>query len=68
MATERYEESGVSVKAGEELVSRVKAVAESTFTDGVIGGLGGFAAFFALDREQYKEPVLYRLPTAWERS
>lgn len=58
MATERYEESGVSVKAGEELVNRVKVVARSTFSDGVIGGLGGFAAFFALDREQYEEPVL----------
>ena len=58
MGTKRYEESGVSIQAGEDLAERIKAVAKPTFQKGVIGGIGSFSAFFAIDKEQYDEPVL----------
>ena len=54
----RYEESGVSVKTGEELVERIKKIAQATFKDGVLSGPGSFSGLFALDKESYNEPVL----------
>ena len=58
MAMSRYEEAGVSISAGDELVERIKRIAESTFGDGVIGGVGKFAAFFGIENGKYSEPVL----------
>ncbi len=54
----RYEQSGVSIKTGEELVERIKKIAQATFGDGVISGPGSFSGLFALDKENYNEPVL----------
>ncbi len=56
--TKRYEESGVSIQAGDELVKRVKGIAKSTFGEGVIGGVGSFSGLFSIDKEKYDEPVL----------
>ncbi|MBA7493761.1 Phosphoribosylformylglycinamidine cyclo-ligase [subsurface metagenome] len=58
MVTKRYEESGVSIQAGDELVKRIKGIVQSTFGKGVIGGVGSFSALFAIDKEKYDEPVL----------
>ena len=58
MTSGRYEESGVDIKAGEEFVERIKGIAQTTFQKGVIGGVGGFSAFFSIDKEGYNEPVL----------
>lgn len=54
----RYEQSGVSIKTGELLVERIKKIAQATFRDGVISGPGSFSGLFALDKENYNEPVL----------
>ncbi len=58
MATKRYEESGVSIEAGDELVERIKGIAKATFGKGVIDGVGSFSALFSIDKEEYGEPVL----------
>ena len=58
MAAGHYEESGVSIKAGDELVGRIKEIAKTTFGKGVIGGVGSFSALFSIDKEDYNEPVL----------
>ncbi len=56
--TKQYEESGVDIKAGEELVERIKGIAQTTFQKGVIGGVGSFSALFSIDKGDYDEPVL----------
>ena len=52
-----YREAGVDINAGEEAVSLIKGLAESTFIPGVLGSLGGFAGLFALPQD-LKDPVL----------
>jgi phosphoribosylformylglycinamidine cyclo-ligase len=47
-----YEQAGVSLAAAEAVVERLRAAAESTRTDAVVGGLGAFAGLFALDDER----------------
>jgi len=47
-----YEQAGVSLAAAEAVVERLRAAAESTRTDAVVGGLGGFAGLFALDDDR----------------
>ena len=52
-----YKDAGVDIEAGEETVDKVKADVESTFSDEVLTGLGGFGALFAPDLSSYQEPV-----------
>jgi phosphoribosylformylglycinamidine cyclo-ligase len=52
-----YAGAGVSIAAGDEAVERIKKSVDSTFRDGVLGGIGGFGGLFALG-DKYKEPVL----------
>jgi phosphoribosylformylglycinamidine cyclo-ligase len=56
MAT--YEESGVSISAGEETVRRIRSIVRDTYTPGVISEIGAFGAFFAPDWKKYQDPVL----------
>ena len=44
-----YEAAGVSLAAADAVVERLRAAAESTRTDRVVGELGGFAGLYALD-------------------
>jgi phosphoribosylformylglycinamidine cyclo-ligase len=53
-----YKASGVDIDAGNETVRRIKSLARSTFTTGVLSEIGSFGGLFALDREAYREPVL----------
>src|SRR4051812_25091529 len=53
-----YRGSGVDIDAGNETVRRIKSLAKSTFTPGVLSDIGSFGGLFALDRERHKEPVL----------
>ncbi|MDZ7549455.1 phosphoribosylformylglycinamidine cyclo-ligase [Bifidobacteriaceae bacterium NR047] len=53
-----YEEAGVSVEAGYEVVRRIKSHVNRTNRPGVIGGIGGFGGLFDLASLGYKEPVL----------
>src|SRR5215470_3958849 len=52
-----YAAAGVSIDAGDELVRRIKPLAERTRTAGVLAGIGGFGAVFRVPAG-YREPVL----------
>ncbi len=53
-----YRDSGVDIDAGNETVRRIKALARSTFTPGVLSEIGSFGGLFALDRDAAAAPVL----------
>jgi phosphoribosylformylglycinamidine cyclo-ligase len=53
-----YRQSGVDIDAGNETVRRIKSLARSTFTPGVLSDIGSFGGLFQLDRERFTEPVL----------
>ncbi len=53
-----YQQAGVNINAGNELVQGIKDIAKRTHRKGVLGGLGGFGALFQLPLDRYKEPVL----------
>ncbi|WP_300765883.1 phosphoribosylformylglycinamidine cyclo-ligase [uncultured Bifidobacterium sp.] len=53
-----YEEAGVSVEAGYEVVRRIKSHVERTGRPGVMGGIGGFGGLFDLASLGYSDPIL----------
>ena len=53
-----YKSSGVDIEAGNETVRRIKQLAKSTFTPGVLSEIGSFGGLFQLDTASLKEPVL----------
>ena len=53
-----YKSSGVDIDAGNETVRRIKKLAKSTFTPGVLSEIGSFGGLFKLDTAAFKEPVL----------
>src|SRR5215468_1320316 len=53
-----YRQSGVDIDAGNETVRRIKSLARSTFTPGVLSDIGSFGGLFRLDRDRFQEPVL----------
>jgi phosphoribosylformylglycinamidine cyclo-ligase len=53
-----YRQSGVDIDAGSETVRRIRSLARSTFTPGVLSDIGSFGGLFKLDRDAYREPVL----------
>lgn len=52
-----YQQAGVDIDAGNELVQRIGPLAKKTHRPEVIGSLGGFAALCAIP-QGYREPVL----------
>ncbi len=53
-----YKSSGVDIDAGHETVRRIKKLAQSTFTPGVLSEIGSFGGLFKLDTAAMREPVL----------
>ena len=53
-----YKASGVDIDAGNEAVRRIRGLARSTFTPGVLSDIGSFGGLFRLDRAHMHEPVL----------
>lgn len=53
-----YKDSGVDVKAGEELVNSIKSIVKETHTDAVLSNIGGFGGLFRPDFTSMKDPVL----------
>ena len=53
-----YRASGVDIDAGNETVRRIRSLAKSTFTPGVLSDIGSFGGLFRLDRQRYQDPVL----------
>jgi len=57
MAGLTYRDAGVDIEAGEQLVERIKPLAQSTRSEHVLGSLGGFAGLCALPSD-IEDPVL----------
>lgn len=53
-----YKDSGVDIRAGEQLVNSIKDVVKETHNANVVSNIGGFGALFSADFKNYKEPVL----------
>jgi phosphoribosylformylglycinamidine cyclo-ligase len=53
-----YKASGVDIDAGNEAVRRIRGLARSTFTPGVLSDIGSFGGLFQLDTRRWTEPVL----------
>lgn len=54
-----YADAGVSIEAGNAFVDAIKPMVKATHTPQVLNGLGGFAAYYALDDiKSYTRPVL----------
>jgi phosphoribosylformylglycinamidine cyclo-ligase len=53
-----YKGSGVDIDAGNETVRRIRGLARSTFTPGVLSDIGSFGGLFQLESGRYREPVL----------
>jgi phosphoribosylformylglycinamidine cyclo-ligase len=53
-----YKDSGVDVHSGYETVKLIKDYVKKTYTKGVMSDIGGFGGMFALDKDEYEEPVL----------
>jgi phosphoribosylformylglycinamidine cyclo-ligase len=53
-----YKAAGVDIDAGNETVRRIRSLARSTFTGGVLSEIGSFGGLFRLEPGRYREPVL----------
>lgn len=53
-----YQESGVNLEAGYEVVSRIKKHVKSTDRPGVMGNIGSFGGMFDLGSLGYEHPIL----------
>jgi phosphoribosylformylglycinamidine cyclo-ligase len=53
-----YRTSGVDIDAGNETVRRIRGLARSTFTSGVLSDIGSFGGLFRLDQGRFRDPVL----------
>jgi phosphoribosylformylglycinamidine cyclo-ligase len=53
-----YKQSGVDIEAGNATVRRIKELARSTFTPGVLSEIGSFGGLFRLGASSYRDPVL----------
>lgn len=52
-----YAGAGVDIDAAEKSVARIKKLAQATFNDSVLTGIGSFGGFFKPDMTDIKEPV-----------
>jgi phosphoribosylformylglycinamidine cyclo-ligase len=53
-----YKSAGVDIDAGNETVRRIRDLARSTFTRGVLSEIGSFGGLFSLERDRFNDPVL----------
>ncbi len=56
--SESYKKAGVDITAGYRAVQLMREKVSSTFTDGVLSGIGGFGGLFAPDVSGMRRPVL----------
>jgi len=57
MAGLTYRDAGVDIEAGEQLVERIKPLAQSTHSQYVLGSLGGFAGLCSIPSD-IEDPIL----------
>ena len=53
-----YKAAGVDIDAGNEAVRRIRGLARSTFTSGVLSDIGSFGGLFRLEPGRYRDLVL----------
>ena len=53
-----YKSAGVDIDAGTETVRRVRSLARSTFTAGVLSDIGSFGGLFRFEVGRFREPIL----------
>ena len=53
-----YKGSGVDIDAGNETVRRIRGLARSTFTPGVLSDIGSFGGLFRIDPNRFPDPIL----------
>ncbi len=53
-----YKKSGVNIDAADQAVDKIKNLADSTMRPEVIGNIGDFGGLFALENQNYSQPVL----------
>ena len=53
-----YRDAGVDIDRGNDLVARIRGIAQRTSRKGVLAGPGGFGALFELPLHRYRDPVL----------
>lgn len=65
-----YAEAGVDIDAGEKEVELIKESVAATYTDGVLGDLGGFGGLYTLkyENEKWKNRCSFPERTASVRS
>ena len=49
-----YRSAGVDIDAGNEAVRRIRALARSTFTPGVLSDIGSFGGLFRMDTGRFR--------------
>ena len=59
-----YKTAGVDIDAGIEVVRRIKGLARSTFTPGVLSEIGSFGGLFRLDPAGSTTRCWWPAPTA----
>ena len=57
MKNDPYKKAGVDIRAGNDLVYKIKKDVASTFDKNVLGNIGSFSGFYSLPKG-YKDPVL----------
>ena len=57
MKNDPYKKAGVDIKAGNDLVDKIKKDVASTFDKNVLGEIGSFSGFYSLPKG-FKNPVL----------
>ena len=60
----KYADAGVDIAVADAAKQRIRHHASRTFTQGVLGGIGGFGALFALDKKNGKNRFSFPAPTA----
>lgn len=56
--SDNYKSAGVDLKAGKEVVNKIKNLTKSTFNKNVLSDIGHFGGMYELDLFKYKNPVL----------
>ena len=54
----RYKEAGVDIDKGNAFVQGIKKIVASTHQRGVVSEIGGFSSLFAIDKDNFTNPVL----------
>ena len=53
-----YQDAGVDIDTGNELVEEIKPIVKKTDRPGVVSNIGGFGGLFDLKKSGFKDPIL----------